>query len=57
MDLYDRVRLVRAAGGFPAGAEGIVVDVWCAGRCLVELGRPGAPVVAEVDAADVEPAG
>lgn len=55
LDLDDRVRLWRPAGGFPAGSEGTVVDVWCAGRCLVELGSFDAPVVVEVEVADVEP--
>jgi hypothetical protein len=55
LDLDDRVRLGRPAGGFPAGSEGTVIDVWCAGRCLVELGPFDAPVVVEVEAADVEP--
>jgi hypothetical protein len=55
LDLEDRVRLVRPAAGFPAGAEGTVVDVWCAGRVLVELGPFDASVVVEIDVADLEP--
>ena len=55
LDLDDRVRLGRPAAGFPAGAEGAVVDVWCAGRVLVELGPFDAPVVVEIDVADLEP--
>jgi hypothetical protein len=55
LDLEERVRLMRAAAGFPAGAEGTVVDVWCAGRVLVELGPFDAPVVVEIDLDDLEP--
>ncbi len=57
LGLDVRVRLTRPAGGFPAGSEGTVIGVWCAGRCLIELGPSDAPVVVEIDAADVEPAG
>jgi hypothetical protein len=55
LDLDDRVRLLRTVAGFPAGAEGAVVDAWCAGRVLVELGPFEAPVVVEVDVDDLEP--
>jgi hypothetical protein len=55
LDLEDRVRLLRPVSGFPAGSTGTVVDVWCAGRCLVELGPFDAAVVVEVEVADVEP--
>ena len=55
LDLDDRVRLLRPAAGFPAGAEGTVIDAWCAGRCLVELGPFEAPVVVEIDVADLDP--
>jgi hypothetical protein len=54
LDLDDRVRLTRPAGGFPAGSEGSVIHVWCAGRCLVELGPFDAPVVVEIDQTDVQ---
>jgi hypothetical protein len=56
LDLDDRVRLVRPAAGFPAGSTGTVIGVWCAGRCLVELGPFDAPVVVEIDVADLDPA-
>jgi hypothetical protein len=57
LDLDDRVRVMRPAAGYPAGSEGTVVDVWCAGRVLVELGPVDAPVVVEVDLDDLEPTG
>jgi hypothetical protein len=53
-DLYAAVRLTRAAGGFPAGTPGTVADVWCEGRCLVEVvGRSG-PTYVEVEAIALE---
>jgi hypothetical protein len=56
LDLEERVRLLRPVGGFPAGSEGTVVDVWCAGRALIELGPLDAPVVVEIDVRDLDPA-
>ena len=49
MDLLDRVRLVRAAGGFEAGTVGTVADVWCEGRCIVEVDTRAGPAFVEVE--------
>jgi len=49
MDLLDRVRLLRPAGGFEAGTVGTVADVWCQGRCIVEVDTQAGPAFVEVE--------
>jgi len=54
MDLLDRVRLLRPAGGFETGTVGTVADVWCEGRCVVEVDRPAGPAFVEIEEAALE---
>jgi hypothetical protein len=53
-DLFAAVRLTRAAGGFPAGTPGTVADVWCEGRCVVEVEGTAGPTFVEVEAEALE---
>jgi hypothetical protein len=54
MDLLDRVRLLHPTGGFAAGTLGTVSDVWCEGRCVVEIDGPAGPSYVEVDDSALE---
>ena len=54
MDLLDRVRLLRPAGGFAAGTGGTVADIWCEGRCVVEFDGPTGPSYVEVEESALE---
>jgi hypothetical protein len=54
VDLLDRVRLLRPAAGFAAGTDGTVADVWCEGRCVVELNGPAGPSYVEVEESALE---
>jgi hypothetical protein len=49
VDLLDRVRLLRPAGGFARGTLGTVADVWCEGRCVVEIDSPAGPSYVEIE--------
>ncbi|MDX6645389.1 MAG: hypothetical protein QOK40_1116 [Miltoncostaeaceae bacterium] len=54
MDLLERVRLLLPTGGFAAGTAGTVADVWCEGRCMVEIDGPAGPSYVEVDVSALE---
>ena len=54
MDLLEKVRLLRPAGGFATGTVGTVADVWCEGRCVVEVDGPAGPSFVEIEEAALE---